>query len=103
MGERSDSNRQPEAYEAPALPLSYAPEFVQSRELGSNQQRAAYEAAALPIELSRPGVLQCSERELNPHLQFGRLALCRLSYHCLNVDSRSRTRTTGVSGPRSTD
>jgi hypothetical protein len=25
MGERLDSNQQPEAYEAPALPLSYAP------------------------------------------------------------------------------
>ena len=88
LGERSESNRQPEAYEAPALPLSYAPEivhgrdaratFIHSRELGSNQQPAAYEAAALPVELSRPGVLQCSERDLNSHFQFGRLALCQV-------------------------
>src|SRR5436305_6978566 len=70
LGERSESNRQPEAYEAPALPLSYSPEILvvsqtfslrlqaeslhyKSRELGSNQQPAAYEAAALPVELSR--------------------------------------------------
>src|SRR6266568_960535 len=31
MGERSESNRQPEAYEAPALPLSYAPEIVHGK------------------------------------------------------------------------
>lgn len=30
MGERSESNRQPEAYEAPALPLSYAPELFKA-------------------------------------------------------------------------
>ena len=28
MGERLDSNQQPEAYEAPALPLSYAPKKI---------------------------------------------------------------------------
>jgi hypothetical protein len=27
LGERLDSNQQPEAYEAPALPLSYAPVY----------------------------------------------------------------------------
>src|SRR5882672_1016913 len=105
MGERLDSNQQPEAYEAPALPLSYAPEVVhardarvtfKSRELGSNQQPAAYEAAALPIELSRPGVLQCSDRDSNPPLQFGRLALCRLSYHCFISSASGGTRTRGL-------
>ena len=75
MGERLDSNQQPEAYEAPALPLSYAPEleggklraesrrwfyillstlcFLSSRGLESNQRPAAYEAAALASELPR--------------------------------------------------
>ena len=49
MGERPDSNQQPEAYEAPALPLSYAPELSKGREVDSNHQPAAYKAAALPL------------------------------------------------------
>jgi hypothetical protein len=38
MGERLDSNQQPEAYEAPALPLSYAPD-------DSKEPRAGIEPA----------------------------------------------------------
>ena len=60
MGERLDSNQQPEAYEAPALPLSYAPVVNttisvnnKSRESGSNRRPAVYETAALPSELPR--------------------------------------------------
>ena len=41
MGERLESNQQPEAYEAPALPLSYAPEFVHGR-----GARATFKAAS---------------------------------------------------------
>src|SRR5215212_8595096 len=90
MGERSESNRQPEAYEAPALPLSYAPEFVHGRDARATFKAASWDRTSnLPLTrrllcpLSYHGVcLQCSERDSNPPLQFGRLALCRLSYHC---------------------
>ncbi len=41
MGERLDSNQQPEAYEAPALPLSYAPEFVHGRDAHATFFKAA--------------------------------------------------------------
>ena len=56
-GSRLDSNQQPEAYEASALPLSYAPEFRfahrQGRKLESNQRLPLYENGALPAELLR--------------------------------------------------
>ena len=76
LGERLDSNQQPEAYEAPALPLSYAPEKAAGRhrtgdppftkqplcqtELprlktcsgrGSNPQPPVWKTGTLPIEL----------------------------------------------------
>jgi hypothetical protein len=84
----------PRAYEAPALPLSYAPVRVlrlrprcqralsrlKSPRPASNRRPVAYEATALPTELQGP--VHCSERESNPLLRFGRPALCRLSYHC---------------------
>lgn len=56
MGERLDSNQQPEAYEAPALPLSYAP-VIHPRAAGRH----------------RTGDLPLTRRPL-----------CRLSYHGLS-------------------
>lgn len=53
LGERLDSNQQPEAYEAPALPLSYAPVSNEGRGPASNRRPVAYEATALPSELPR--------------------------------------------------
>ena len=58
MGERLDSNQQPEAYEAPALPLSYAP-------VGQNRRAA--------------GRHRTGDRSLTRRL------LCHLSYHGLFI------------------
>ena len=65
-GRRLDSNQHPTAYEAAALPLSYAPvsswhrlpahllDFeIRGRTLESNQQPPRYEGGALPVELLR--------------------------------------------------
>jgi hypothetical protein len=61
MGERLDSNQQPEAYEAPALPLSYAP-------VGQNRRAA--------------GRHRTGDRSLTRRL------LCHLSYHGFGWDLR---------------
>ena len=46
-------NQHPSAYEADALPLSYAPVDTSGRRLELNQQLPHYEGGALPIELLR--------------------------------------------------
>ena len=56
LGERLDSNQQPEAYEAPALPLSYAPVETLNRERAAGRHRTG-------------------DRSLTRRL------LCQLSYH----------------------
>ena len=78
MGERLDSNQQPEAYEAPALPLSHAPDST------ANTIRAA-------------GRHRTGDRSLTRRL------LCQLSYHGFRQDSRSpicnlRLGETGIAG-----
>src|SRR5207302_299512 len=52
-GRRLELNQHPAAYEAAALPLSYAPEMHEGRTLESNQQPPRYEGGALPVELLR--------------------------------------------------
>jgi hypothetical protein len=85
-GRRLESNQQPEAYEASALPLSYAPEFRLHTARAASWNRTSdfrFTRTALCL-LSYCGTrpARCSERGSNPHTRFGRPALSRLSYHC---------------------
>ena len=66
MGERSESNRQPEAYEAPALPLSYAPEIVWTMQ--GMLLHAAHSTKA-------------ASWDRTSNLPLTRRPLCPLSYH----------------------
>ena len=87
-GSRLDSNQQPEAYEASALPLSYAPEqsLPHSARAASWNRTSDFRftrAALCLLSYCGTRFARCSERGSNPHTRFGRPALSRLSYHCL--------------------
>lgn len=125
-----DSNQHPAAYEADALPLSYAPVtneepkargghrthglahtrgvlyrlsytcMTQGHRLESNQQPPHYEGGALSIELLR------HEKQwagLEPAFPVWKTGTLPLSYHCVNTSAPTggRTRASAVAWPRS--
>jgi hypothetical protein len=74
MGERLDSNQQPWAYEAPALPLSYAPKTILRKKKAAGRDRTG-------------------------DLSFTRRLLCPLSYHgiqTIHAVSGIRTHVSGL-------